>query len=101
MANRLNAILNQQESILKRGRGTGYKTVASHWEISEIYKAANGLCAICSSERGTHNHSLDHDHATGKLRGILCHNCNVGLGHFKDDTALMHKAIAYLESYKA
>jgi hypothetical protein len=39
---------------------------------------------------------LDHDHETGTFRGWLCHNCNVGLGHFDDSVPLLRKAIAYL-----
>jgi hypothetical protein len=56
-------------------------------------------CAICGKvaewgKRGLHR---DHDHKTGKTRGYLCHNCNVGLGHFKDSPKLLQKAIEYLE----
>jgi hypothetical protein len=39
---------------------------------------------------------LDHDHFTGQFRGYLCNNCNIGLGRFKDDPALLNKAIAYV-----
>jgi len=46
----------------------------------------------------TPNAVLDHDHKTNALRGMLCSECNFGLGKFKDDEALMKKAIWYLES---
>ena len=39
---------------------------------------------------------IDHDHSTGKLRGLLCHQCNVGLGNFKDSIYLLFKAMLYL-----
>jgi hypothetical protein len=39
---------------------------------------------------------VDHDHSTGKIRGLLCHHCNTGLGHFKDNVELLQKAIEYL-----
>jgi hypothetical protein len=39
---------------------------------------------------------IDHDHKTGKLRGLLCHQCNVGIGNFKDDIDRMLNAILYL-----
>lgn len=99
MPNRLNRILNEQESILQSGRGTGYKRVATFGEIDAIYREADGKCAICASPRGKRNHALDHCHTTGKLRGVLCVNCNQGLGHFKDDVERLRKAIQYLERF--
>ncbi len=58
-------------------------------------------CMICGKEfeNGKEKH-IDHCHATGKTRGILCRGCNVGLGNFKDDEGLMLKAIAYLRLHK-
>lgn len=54
-------------------------------------------CAICmirkTGRRGWH---ADHDHKTGKFRGILCAQCNTGLGMFKDDVKLLRKAARYL-----
>lgn len=72
-------------------------------------EAQGGGCAICgctsSGVRGRSFH-VDHDHACcpGKtscgncIRGLLCHSCNTALGGFKDDTALMAGAIAYIDS---
>lgn len=58
-------------------------------------------CMICGTQtventRGRNNMCIDHDHDTGKVRGILCHHCNCAIGMFKDDTDAMQKAIAYL-----
>jgi hypothetical protein len=55
------------------------------------------VCALCKST--THNGKgwhIDHCHVTHRFRGLLCQNCNVGLGHFKDSQELLLKAIAYL-----
>ncbi|MFE3450210.1 endonuclease VII domain-containing protein [Nonomuraea sp. NPDC059194] len=53
-----------------------------------------GLCAICQVVPGTH---VDHCHATGLVRGVLCFNCNNGLGHFQDSVVLMEVAALYLD----
>lgn len=63
-----------------------------------ILQKQNNLCAICSiplNTHGTHTHT-DHCHTTGKVRGILCTNCNRGLGHFKDNMNNLENAIQYL-----
>jgi hypothetical protein len=40
---------------------------------------------------------VDHDHITGKVRGLLCNDCNLGIGHFKDNIEKLKLAIKYLE----
>lgn len=61
--------------------------------------AQNECCAIChtTEPRGQGVFHVDHDHATGHLRGLLCHHCNVMLGHGKDDPVLLRAAAEYLE----
>lgn len=73
-----------------------YREGLTHSELNAIYSVAGGLCAICGSPRGVRNHALDHDHKTGKIRGVLCGRCNSGLGQFNDDVEVMQKAIDYL-----
>jgi hypothetical protein len=60
-----------------------------------------GVCAICStnSPGGRGQFHADHDHQTNQPRGVLCHNCNVALGNFKDSPELLQKAIVYLSKY--
>ena len=64
----------------------------------EMYESQAGLCKICENEiefihKNTH---VDHCHTTGKVRGLLCHHCNLGLGHFKDNIKSLSSAINYL-----
>ena len=63
-----------------------------------LYKAQDGKCAICKQEcsRGREL-SVDHCHATGRVRGLLCATCNIALGLMEDNTALLNAAIEYLE----
>lgn len=63
----------------------------------------DNACAICEVEPsedalGRSGFQIDHDHATGKVRGLLCAGCNRGLGGFRDDVTLLTRAIEYLTS---
>jgi hypothetical protein len=60
----------------------------------------NGGCAICGAEKPggrTRYFAVDHCHATGDVRGLLCTKCNRGLGLFNDDTGRMERAVKYLK----
>ena len=61
-----------------------------------------GLCAICRlpDELGRELH-VDHDHATGKVRALLCNNCNAGLGYFRENSEIMVRALTYLTIHTA
>ena len=64
-------------------------------EHNRAYAAREtGVCVICGQ---TVFIVIDHDHATGMVRGALCTNCNLGLGHFKDDPELLEFAALYLK----
>lgn len=70
-------------------------------EYNAMLKEQNGVCAICGKEdvRGKRL-SIDHDHKTGKVRGLLCGNCNLGLGALGDEVIIIEKSLKYLYSFK-
>ena len=71
-------------------------------EYQELKAKHKGLCAICGNLetnlfRGVVRElSIDHCHKTNKVRGLVCNNCNLGLGFFKDNVDVMASAISYL-----
>ncbi|MFI6820990.1 endonuclease VII domain-containing protein [Micromonospora sp. NPDC050187] len=76
-----------REYHLRRRYGIGQK------EFDELLAEQGGVCAICGSPEPQH---VDHDHRNGSVRGILCFNCNGGLGQFRDDQSRLAGAITYL-----
>jgi hypothetical protein len=68
--------------------------------VDSMLKEQGSGCAICGTrDFGPRGSNIDHCHETGKVRGLLCINCNQALGKFKDDTSLLKKAIEYLENH--
>ena len=60
----------------------------------------NGVCAICFTSNWGHNRkrpAVDHDHKTGKVRGLLCTQCNLALGYFEDNPERFISASQYLK----
>ena len=71
-------------------------------QVLELLYNQGQSCAVCKvglvyPHKNTH---IDHDHDTGKIRGILCTNCNTGLGQFKDNVSVLAEAIKYLNENK-
>jgi hypothetical protein len=66
-------------------------------EADAMLEEQKGLCAICRAATAAH---VDHDHATGAVRALLCFNCNGGLGQFKDDPSVLRKAALYVEHHR-
>lgn len=66
-------------------------------EYDAMYAKQKGECAICkTSIEGKGNAKIDHDHRTGKTRGLLCNRCNRALGLLYDDCDVLRSAISYL-----
>lgn len=76
-----------------------------HYNISiedyeEMLEEQDNRCAICKRDKNEFIRMLavDHCHTTGKIRGLLCTNCNAGLGMFRDNRTSLVMAIRYLET---
>jgi hypothetical protein len=74
----------------------------SQEEYGSLLESQGGACAICCGPptgRGKKSgrYYVDHDHDTGVVRGLLCHGCNIGIGHLKDSSELLMKASKYLK----
>lgn len=72
-------------------------------DYNALNKSQKGCCAICGCTKadnsGGKRLAVDHNHETGKIRGLLCDRCNRGLGYFKDNVDFLKKAITYLLSH--
>ncbi len=85
-----------KENALKRNYGITLEYA------EKMLKNQNYKCAICGEELFLVGSSkklkahVDHDHKTDKVRGLLCDNCNKGLGHFRDNTDYLLSAVSYL-----
>lgn len=66
----------------------------SNDEIAAMQVAQGNRCKLC--DEFMMEPMVDHCHDTGRVRGILCRKCNVGLGMFNDDPEMLRKAIAYI-----
>ena len=77
----------------------------SYLEYENRYNKQKGLCAICAKDilllgnQKTQSKvaCVDHNHFTQKIRGLLCKDCNIGLGMFKDNPILLHNGALYLQ----
>ena len=65
-------------------------------DADAMLEAQGGVCAICRSAPAVH---VDHDHSTGKVRALLCFNCNGGLGQFRDNPAVLQAAVFYVQHH--
>lgn len=71
-------------------------------EYNELFNKQEGRCGLCGIHQSEQNRvmAVDHCHKTGIVRGLLCFECNVGLGKFKDDSSLLTKAVEYIKKYE-
>ncbi len=67
-------------------------------DYQKMIKEQDNVCKICGKPEAGYpgKLSVDHNHETGKIRGLLCHGCNCGIGFLKEDPEILKRAIAYL-----
>lgn len=98
-----NSDLKKHKQRLKHKAKLKYKFNLTVEQHEELLKKQENLCAICkqppsgANQYGTYQFCVDHCHETGEVRGLLCGHCNLGLGQFKDNPALLESAKKYLE----
>jgi hypothetical protein len=87
---------------VRREQALKHKFNITQDDYEKMLQSQDGLCRICHKESNNkvqkHFH-VDHNHETGKIRGLLCNKCNMGLGMFNDNKDLIKKAMDYLERY--
>ena len=73
-----------------------------HDTYEKMHGEQSGMCAICGGpgRTDTGNLSVDHCHETGLIRGLLCQNCNAGIGMFRESPDILGKAIKYLSKWR-
>ena len=89
---------------------SSYKLMAQYGLTIEDYETLlhkqKGVCAICKKEESAKSNkgyikslAVDHCHSTGKVRGLLCQDCNLGIGKLKDNVDLVESALNYLKEH--
>jgi hypothetical protein len=96
---------------LESERKSRFRDCYNVGEYTKIVESQDGMCAICgvghvAKHKSGHrkkvtNFCVDHDHVTGKIRGILCHRCNIVLGQACDDPDFLVKCAEYLRKHQS
>jgi hypothetical protein len=90
-------------ALVSRKKQLKHKYGISLSDYDRMFKEQQGCCKICGTSENkvtgrktVLNFAVDHCHQTGRVRGLLCNQCNRALGLFKDDPSLLQKAVKYL-----
>lgn len=88
----------ERERIVRRKRERQFGV--THDQFLVMLEAQGGVCAICGNGNGNDRQlSIDHNHQTGAVRGLLCDRCNPLLGYAREDMTILELAIEYLRHY--
>jgi len=89
--------IKNKERVNLRSRLNRHKLTED--QLAEMYRKQKNCCAICHKKFVKTPH-IDHSHETNKNRGLLCDDCNLGLGRFKDNIEVLSNAIQYLRRHQ-
>lgn len=95
-------IYRESRKIIRRNNNLQKQFGITLDDYNRLSQQQNGVCAICKNPETTKNQyglrplSVDHNHKTGKVRGLLCSKCNTGLGQFQENKLFLLNAIIYL-----
>ena len=94
--------INYRKNNREKGYSAGIKYLygITVEDYNKMFSAQKGKCAICKSsetQKNKRRFDIDHNHTTGKVRGLLCHNCNSAIGKFKENINSLKNAIRYLK----
>lgn len=94
----------ERARLRKRRASYAYNYPGFSWdEYQAKIIVQGGRCGICGTDKPGNKRvktwHVDHCHKTGEIRKLLCHSCNTGLGHFKDDPSILQRAADYLHSF--
>jgi len=81
----------------RRGHLKTYGLTPEDYE--RMLNEQKGTCAVCHCPPFKHRMIIDHDHKTGKVRGLLCHRCNSALGHARDSSDRLRLLATYLDKF--
>lgn len=95
MNTRLDSIICRQLEVLDMN-APGWKSRAP-FSLRRVVLERERGCEVCGVILAGRELAVDHCHESGKVRGLLCHSCNMGIGQFKDSPELLRKAAVYLE----
>ncbi len=95
LRNGKNPFLRENKKTIRQ-RGNFKKYGLTPADFREMRTAQSEVCKICKKVNGRKELAVDHCHKTGKVRGLLCTNCNMGIGYFKDNPELLRLAADYL-----
>jgi len=65
--------------------------------LDDLLESQEHSCRICNKHLNQSNLNVDHNHDTGEVRGLLCNNCNRGIGHLQDSIEILESAVEYLK----